>query len=215
MSSIFDAYNKNKKENLSKSPIYVRSESEPKFYLWMIVGIFLILVFLSIVAGVFLGINLKSKSIIVQPQSQQNYEKNKNIKIPEVAIRKNSPHTSILPKKGKVLISCSYHKKLNEIESEKNVSFDKNNVKNNQNAISKKIEKKIIATKKKVENNTKKDKKISYKLEGIAGDKNGYIAIINDEIVGVGDFVDDAMVISIKPDKVVLKKDDKIFEISQ
>lgn len=55
----------------------------------------------------------------------------------------------------------------------------------------------------------------AYELQGVAGDEHGYIAIINDNIVGEGDYVDDAKIISIRSDHVELEINSERFRIFQ
>lgn len=50
-------------------------------------------------------------------------------------------------------------------------------------------------------------------LQGIAGDEKGYIAIMNDKIVGVGDEVLGAKILEIGTDYVKLKKEKREFRI--
>lgn len=54
-----------------------------------------------------------------------------------------------------------------------------------------------------------------YSLQGVAGDEHGYIAIINDNIVGEGEEVNGARIIRITANHVELEKDGQRFLISQ
>ncbi len=55
----------------------------------------------------------------------------------------------------------------------------------------------------------------SFDLQGVAGDDDGFIAIINDRIIGEGEMVDGAMVLSISSDYVELEKNGQRFQITQ